>query len=123
MKIKYFLGIGFTVIIFLGVCIMFLGHYVVVNSESYPIATTYLKKNTKIIEMTGGVESFGWFPSAEIVTHSWAEYDLSINGKKEDIWVNINLETNSIGEWEVISCKPHYKNTSKFSLKKLIRGN
>ena len=43
--------------------------------------------------------------------------------KEHDIWIKIYLETDSIGEWEAVSCIPNYKNTETFSLTKLMRGN
>jgi hypothetical protein len=128
MKVEHFFGIGFGGIIFLGICMMLLGSYFTRHSESYLVAANHIEKNANILEMTGGIESFGWFPSAEIVTYSngigsWAEFTLTVDGKEHDIWLKISLETDSVGEWKVISCNPNYRNTEGLSLTKLMRGN
>ncbi|WP_408009852.1 RDD family protein [Pseudalkalibacillus sp. A8] len=80
------------------------------GSEAYKTSENYIKHNPEIIENTGGIEGFGFFPSGSIQTrsgHGEAFFTVKVMGEEKDIYVDIYLTKIPRTDWNVKKVNYH----------------
>lgn len=75
------------------------------ESNPYKAATEYIETNKEIEKYVGKVTGYGWVVSGqseEMQYEGHAFYDISIEGEKDNVDINIRLKKDSVG-WKVMN--------------------
>lgn len=74
------------------------------DSAAYKTAVTQIESNQAIIESTGGIVGYGYFPAGNInITNNYgtADFQIKVKGKTDDVTVSVLLEKLPEGEWKI----------------------
>ena len=101
--LKLIIIIVILVLLFISV-IFFTIVTVMKNSSAYKEALYQIQNNEKVIEQTGKIEGFGYFPNGSIATENglgFAKLVIKVNGSKRDIHALVELHREPEEEWKV----------------------
>ena len=92
-------------VIIFGVALFFLLTGLIKSSDAYMMAIEHVRNDKTVQLATGGVKDFS-FTSGQISTdngHGEANFEITVEGEKNDIDVFIELEKEPEGEWKVLN--------------------
>ncbi|MFY0590992.1 RDD family protein [Roseivirga sp.] len=72
------------------------------NSDAYKMAQNEIENNSEIIETTGGIEGYDFFPKGSVSTTNGegeAYFTIGVKGKTTDVNVNITLYKEMGSDW------------------------
>src|SRR5688500_11660803 len=75
------------------------------DSDAHKVAEAYLRNNTEVQQVTGGIKDFGMIPTGNInISNGYGTADLviSVNAYKNDIDAHVILEKQPGAEWQVL---------------------
>ena len=74
------------------------------SSKAYKKAIATIEQNDELLQATGGIEGYGFFPTGSItITNDSGEayFEIEVDGKVQDILVYIGLEKAASEDWAV----------------------
>lgn len=92
-------------------CLLLFGGFIafvfslVKDSDAHKAAQAYLRNNSEVQQVTGGIKDFGMIPIGNInITNGYGTADLviSINAYKNDINAHVILEKQPGAKWQVV---------------------
>ena len=92
-------------------CLLLFGGFIALilsmfkSSDAHKVAEAYLRNNTEVQQVTGGIKDFGMIPMGNInITNGYGTADLviSVNAYKNDIDAHVILEKKPGAEWKVV---------------------
>ncbi|WP_306352010.1 RDD family protein [Flavobacterium sp. '19STA2R22 D10 B1'] len=94
-------------LVIIGTCtfVFLQSSYTIKNSEAYKTAIQEIDQNQEISTATGGVVGYGMVPTGEINIRNGkgiANLKIKVKGKKKDKEVQVYLEKEQGGKWEMI---------------------
>jgi hypothetical protein len=81
----------------------FLQAYLVKRTEPYNVSVEYIKSNTEVQQLTGGVTGFGTLPSGTMTVtnnYGYAEFIIPVKGSTKDAVAYVTLQLKD-GKWVV----------------------
>lgn len=74
------------------------------QSSAYQTSIAYIEQDDQLLEQTGGIAGYGYFPRANIQTHNGsgeASVQVTVKGVKQDVDVYVYLVKSTYGSWQV----------------------
>lgn len=78
------------------------------SSDAYKASEDFILQDENIIEKTGGIEGFGFFPTGSIqTTNGYGEgiFTIKVKGKEKDVYVNVYSTKEPREDWYVQEIK------------------
>ncbi len=100
-RIIALIGVGISFFVF----VLFTAGNAMKNSDAYKITVSEIEKNEQIISETGGIKGYGMMPTGGISISNGqgqAQLQIKVLGIKKDLNVNVYLEKEPNGQWEII---------------------
>ena len=103
-KSKRITALIFIFAVFYGFIFLFVGS-AMKDSEAYKIAIQSIEENENIIKKSGGITGYGMLPTGNIRISGqsgYAEFQIKVVGKENDIIVSVVLEKEPGGDWLIL---------------------
>lgn len=95
----------FAVVVAFGCFFIFFIGFVMKNSGAYKVAVAGIERNQEIKDETGGIKGYGFIPTGNVSMMNGkgsASLQIKVLGNKQDVEVNVYLETDEEGNWKII---------------------
>ncbi|KPU45766.1 cytochrome oxidase complex assembly protein 1 [Oxobacter pfennigii] len=99
-----------VIIIAIGIlffCTLFFGIISLIKSSSaYKEAIYQIQNNEKVLEQTGNIEGYGFFPTGSVSTNNGvgnAEFVIKVKGSNKDVYVHTVLSKFLGSKWRIVS--------------------
>jgi len=103
------LGIIVAAILTVAVCsgtLIFGISTILKNDDSYKAAIRFIEADPEIVALVGDIKGYGFIPTGDLIyygSHGEAIYSIKVIGSKRVIFVNLRLEKQPGGNWEILA--------------------